>query len=146
MKRILYGMLGFGHSPGDILESMKQRYVMANIVTPSLAQKTLAELLRKEIGHTRDGCPFERFVCMNSGSEAVTVGARISDINAKLMTDPGGRHANKTIRLLGLTLSNLGMYDTQLPLFPRDDKLHETVDAIRSKYGFDALRLAEGRD
>jgi acetylornithine/succinyldiaminopimelate/putrescine aminotransferase len=97
-----YGMLGFGHSPGDILESMKQRYVMANIMTPSLAQKTLAELLRKEIGHTRDGCPFERFVCMNSGSEAVTVGARISDINAKLMTDPGGRHANKTIRLLGL--------------------------------------------
>jgi acetylornithine/succinyldiaminopimelate/putrescine aminotransferase len=39
---------------------------------------------------------------MNSGSEAVAVGARLSDINAKLMTDPGGRYANKPTRILSL--------------------------------------------
>ncbi|MDD9936953.1 MAG: DNA polymerase IV [Myxococcales bacterium] len=57
-----------------------------------------------------------------------------------------GRVRRLPIRLLGLALSNLGLYDTQLPLFPGSDRLHETVDAIRDKYGFDALRLAEGRD
>lgn len=97
-----YGMLGFGHSPGDVLKSMGQRHVMANIMTPNLSQKYLVELLRIEIGHTRGSCPFDKFLCVNSGSESVSVGARLSDINAKLMTDPGGRHANKTIKLLSL--------------------------------------------
>jgi acetylornithine/succinyldiaminopimelate/putrescine aminotransferase len=97
-----YGMLGFGHSPDKVLNSMNRRHVMANIMTPNLSQKHLVELLRKEIGHSRGGCPFDHFLCVNSGSEAVTVGARLSDINAKLMTDPGGRYANKPIRLLSL--------------------------------------------
>lgn len=97
-----YGMLGFGHSPVDVLRSMNQRHVMANIMTPNLSQKYLVELLRKEIGHTRGSCPYTRFLCVNSGSESVSVGARLSDINAKLMTDPGGRHANKTIKMLSL--------------------------------------------
>jgi len=39
---------------------------------------------------------------MNSGSEAVTVAARISDINAKKMTDPGGRHEGKEIKIMSL--------------------------------------------
>jgi acetylornithine/succinyldiaminopimelate/putrescine aminotransferase len=97
-----YGMLGFGHCPERVLESMNQRHVMANIMTPNLSQMHLMELLRKEIGHTRGSCPFDRFLCVNSGSESVTVGARLSDINAKLMTDPGGRHANKAIKILSL--------------------------------------------
>ncbi|MEM7262076.1 MAG: aminotransferase class III-fold pyridoxal phosphate-dependent enzyme, partial [Planctomycetota bacterium] len=58
------------------------------------SQLRVARALRKEIGHGRD-CPFARFIFMNSGSEAVTVAARIADVNAKLMTDPGGRHAGK---------------------------------------------------
>ena len=49
------------------------------------------------------------------------------------------------IRLVGVALSNLGLHNEQLPLFPRSDRLHETVDALRRKYGFDAVRLAEGR-
>src|SRR5690606_15649829 len=40
---------------------------------------------------------------MNSGSESVTVACRIADVNAKLMTDPGARHAGKTIKRLALT-------------------------------------------
>jgi len=97
-----YGMLGFGHSPEKVLESMNQRHVMANVMTPNLSQKYLVERLRREIGHTRGGCPFSRFLCVNSGSEAVAVAARLSDVNAKLMTDPGGRYANKPRRLLSL--------------------------------------------
>jgi acetylornithine/succinyldiaminopimelate/putrescine aminotransferase len=97
-----YGMIGAGHAPEAILEAMNQKHVMANIMTPNISQKYMAERLRAEIGHTRGHCPFERFICVNSGSEAVTVAARLSDINAKIMTDPGGRYANKPTRILSL--------------------------------------------
>jgi acetylornithine/succinyldiaminopimelate/putrescine aminotransferase len=97
-----YGMLGLGHAPEAVLNAMNQPHLMANIMTPQLSQRKLSDLLRREIGHKRGECPFTRFLCMNSGSEAVTVGARISDINAKLMTDPGARYAHKPIRLLSL--------------------------------------------
>ena len=97
-----YGMLGFGHAPESILEAMNKPHVMANIMTPTFSQKRLINALRKEIGHQRGHCPFERFFCLNSGSESVTLAARISDINARIMTDPGGKHANKSIRILGM--------------------------------------------
>lgn len=99
-----YGMLGFGHAPAAVLEAMNHKQVMANVMTPNVSQKRLYEALCREIGHTRtDGCPLDRFLCLNSGSEAVGLAARISDTNAKLMTDPGGRHANKQIRFVSLT-------------------------------------------
>ena len=97
-----YGMIGFGHAPAAILKAMNKPHVMANIMTPAFSQKRLVDALRNEIGHRRGGCPFERFFCLNSGSEAVTLAARISDVNARIMTDPGGRHANKSIRILGM--------------------------------------------
>jgi acetylornithine/succinyldiaminopimelate/putrescine aminotransferase len=97
-----YGMLGMGHAPAAILDAMNRPHVMANIMTPSISQKRFIDALRKEVGHTRDSQPFSRFVCLNSGSESVTMAARISDVNAKLMTDPGGDHANQPIRILGL--------------------------------------------
>lgn len=97
-----YGMLGFGHAPDDVLQAMSQPHVMANIMTPSVSQKRLADALDREIGHTRGGNPFSRYLCLNSGSEAVTLAARMSDINAKLRTDPGGPNAHQSIRALGL--------------------------------------------
>jgi acetylornithine/succinyldiaminopimelate/putrescine aminotransferase len=97
-----YGMLGFGHNPAVVMEAINQPHLMANIMTPQVSQKKFTNRMRREIGHTRGECPFDSFLCMNSGSEAVTVGARISDINAKLMTDPGGRYANQPIRKLSL--------------------------------------------
>jgi acetylornithine/succinyldiaminopimelate/putrescine aminotransferase len=84
---------------------------MANVMTPSFSQKRLVDALRKEIGHKRGGCPFERFFCLNSGSESVTLAARISDINARIMTDPGGRHASKPIRILSLKSAFHGRTD-----------------------------------
>ena len=90
-----YGMLGMGHGPENVIQSMQKNWVMANVMTPSFSQKRLAERLKIEIGHTRGSCPFESFICMNSGSESMTVGMRISDVNALRMTGPGGRHEGK---------------------------------------------------
>ncbi len=99
-----YGMLGFGHAPERIIQAMSQPQVMANVMTPSFSHLSLVETLRREIGHRRaDGCPFEQFLCMNSGSESVTVAGRIADVNAKQMTDPGGPKAGHRIRRLSLT-------------------------------------------
>lgn len=98
-----YGMLGLGHAPGPVLDAMTRPHVMANIMTPSFTQYRLVQALLREVGHTLPGeCPFRRFLCLNSGSEAVTVAARISDINAKLLTDPGGRHQGKPIKIMAL--------------------------------------------
>ena len=96
-----YGMLGFGHGPSQVIDAMGQNQVMANIMTPNFSQLKLDNALRSEIGRDT-ACPYDRFLCLNSGSEAVTVGARTTDINATLQTDPGGRHAGKPIRILGL--------------------------------------------
>jgi len=98
-----YGMLGFGHIPAAILESMNRPHVMANVMTPNVTQMRFIRRLRAELGHTRpDGNPFDRYLCLNSGSEAVTVASRLADINAKEQTDPGAKHDGHAIR--GLTL------------------------------------------
>jgi 4-aminobutyrate aminotransferase-like enzyme len=72
-----YGMLGFGHAPAALLEAMNKPHVMANIMTPAFNQRRMIDALRNEIGHSRGQCPFDRFFCLNSGSEAVTLAARI---------------------------------------------------------------------
>jgi len=97
-----YGMLGAGHAPQAVIDAMAQPQVMANIMTPSLSQLRLARALRNEIGHTRGACPFARFLCLNSGSESVTLAGRLADVNSKLMTDPGAPHAGRTIKRLAV--------------------------------------------
>jgi acetylornithine/succinyldiaminopimelate/putrescine aminotransferase len=98
-----YGMLGFGHAPERILNEMNQPHVMANIMTPSVSQMKFIASLRKEISHTNpDNVPYASFICLNSGSESMSMAARIVDINTKTMTDPGARYENCKVR--GLTL------------------------------------------
>ena len=129
-----YGMLGFGHAPENVIQAMNQPHVMANVMTPSFSHLRLIETLRREIGHRRpDGCPFDRFLCMNSGSESVTVAGRIADVNAKQMTDPGGPKAGYQIRRLSLTGGFHGR--TELPA--------RYSDSSRSGY---ARHLASFRD
>ncbi len=121
-----YGMMGFGHNPGEILCTLAKTQVMANIMTPSLAQYRFDQKLRKEIGHRRVGnkTPFSKFICMNSGSEAVNVACRISDIHAKTMTDPEGRHHGKKLMYLTLKGSFHG----------RTEKPAQLSDSSRKKY------------
>ena len=54
------------------------------------------------------------------------------------------RQRETAIRLLGLGLSKLGPYDEQLALFEVGDALHDSVDAVRERYGYDLLQLALG--
>ncbi len=127
-----YGMLGLGHAPEKILDAMKPAYAMANIMTPSFLQKRFTTLLKKELGNTRpDGkCPFERFICMNSGSEAVSVACRISDVNAKSLvgnaeTTPkyvslSGSFHGRTFRAAQLSNSCKEDYRDKLASFASD--------------------------
>lgn len=53
------------------------------------------------------------------------------------------RDHHRRIRLLGVGLSNLS-FDEQMHLFQTGERLHRTVDAIRQRFGYDALRIAAG--
>jgi acetylornithine/succinyldiaminopimelate/putrescine aminotransferase len=98
-----YGMLGIGHAPSSVLEAMNQPHVMANIMTASISQVDFVACLRREIGHNRKGgTPFASFLCLNSGSEAMSIASRIADINTRILTDPGARYEGRNVR--GLTL------------------------------------------
>ena len=97
-----YGMLGGGHGPDEVIGAMSKNWVMANVMTASFSQKRFADALRREVGHSRGACPFSKFVCVNSGSESVTLGMRIADVNANNMTGPGGRYEGKPIKKVAL--------------------------------------------
>ncbi len=119
-----YGMLGAGHSPQHIMAAMGDTHVMANVMTPNFTHKRFSDLLKKEVGQTRGTCPFEKFICMNSGSESVTVAFRIADVNAKNQTADNGRHAGKTIKMLSLEGSFHG----------RTDRPAQASDSCLGKY------------
>ncbi|WP_426688100.1 aminotransferase class III-fold pyridoxal phosphate-dependent enzyme [Rhodanobacter ginsengiterrae] len=97
-----YGMLGFGHNDAAILAALGRPQVMANVMSPSVAQLRFTAALNKELGRSRGGSPYKRYMCLNSGSESVTLACRIADVNAKTMTDEGGRYAGRTIKRLAV--------------------------------------------
>ena len=113
-----YGMLGLGHNPPAVLEAMSRPQVMANVMTPNLAQLRVTRALRAEIGHSRGGCPYERFLCLNSGSEAVSLAGRIADTLARSATDAGGPHAGRKIKRLAVKGAFHGR--TELPAMYSD--------------------------
>ena len=137
-----YGMLGFGHTPRSVIEAMQRPQAMANIMTPNLSQLRFERALRSEIGHTRhtttgDGCPYTRFFCLNSGSESVSLAARIADINSKLMTDPGARHAGRTIKRLAVKGAFHGR--TERPALYSDSSRKNYVQHLASFRNEDSL-------
>ncbi|MBT8143418.1 MAG: aminotransferase class III-fold pyridoxal phosphate-dependent enzyme [Gammaproteobacteria bacterium] len=126
-----YGMLGMGHSPSVVLDAMNQRQVMANVMTPSFSHLRFTNAMEREIGQTRaDDCPYDGFICMNSGSEAMTVALRIADVNAKLHTDAGGPNAGKPIRRVALSGSFHGR--TERPASYSDSTRARYVDHLAS--------------
>jgi DNA polymerase IV len=54
------------------------------------------------------------------------------------------RQRRIAIRLLGLALSKLAPDDDQLRLFRDDEVLHDSIDSVRERYGYDMLRVALG--
>ncbi|WP_147651681.1 aminotransferase class III-fold pyridoxal phosphate-dependent enzyme [Vulcaniibacterium gelatinicum] len=139
-----YGMLGFGHTPKAVLEAMARPQVMANIMTPNLAQLRFDRAMRREVGHTRGACPFSKFLCLNSGSEAVSLAARIVDVNARLMTDAGGRHAGRTIKRLVVKGSFHGR--TERPALYSDSTRKTYLQHLASFRGEDSLLAVEPYD
>jgi len=113
-----YGMLGAGHGPQAIIDSMAKPHVMANIMTASLSQLRLDQALRAEIGQRRGGCPYSHFLCLNSGSESVTLAGRLADVHTKLMTDPGAPHAGRKVRRIAVKGAFHGR--TELPALYSD--------------------------
>ncbi|MDP6333610.1 MAG: aminotransferase class III-fold pyridoxal phosphate-dependent enzyme [Candidatus Poseidoniaceae archaeon] len=106
-----YGMLGGGHGPDSVITTMSKNWVMANVMTPSFSQKRLSNALKAELGHTRGSCPFSKFICMNSGSESVTVALRIADVNANNMTAKGAKYEGYPIKMVSIVRSFHGRTD-----------------------------------
>ncbi|MEI7037241.1 aminotransferase class III-fold pyridoxal phosphate-dependent enzyme [Fulvimonas yonginensis] len=155
-----YGMLGFGHNQPAILEALARPQVMANVMSPSVSQLRFTQAMEKELGHRRGANPYHHYLCLNSGSEAVGLACRIADVNAKLMTDAGGRYANRTIKRLSVRgafhgrtdrpalysdstrktyLQHLASYrheDTLLTVAPYDVAQLEAVFAEADKHGW----------
>ena len=139
-----YGMLGFGHAPKPVIEAMARPQAMANIMTPNLAQLRFDRAIRKEIGHTLGHCPYERFLCLNSGSESVSLACRIIDVNAKLMTDPGAKHAGRAIKRVVVKGSFHGR--TERPALYSDSSRKSYVQHLASFRGEDSVITVEPYD
>ncbi|NDF34147.1 MAG: aminotransferase class III-fold pyridoxal phosphate-dependent enzyme [Euryarchaeota archaeon] len=91
-------------------------------------------------------------MCMNSGSESMTVAMRICDVNSKNMTGPGGRHEGKPVKLLAIerafhgrtdrpaqiSHSCKGKYDKVLKTFAERDNLilvpSNNVEALQAAF------------
>ncbi|MGB5627540.1 MAG: aminotransferase class III-fold pyridoxal phosphate-dependent enzyme [Woeseiaceae bacterium] len=129
-----YGMLGLGHAPEAVQEALNKPHVMANIMTANVSQIEFIKSLKREIGHTRKGgTPFASFLCLNSGSEAMTLASRIADINTKTLTDPGARYEG--CEIVGLTLKG--------SFHGRTDRPARFSNSTSKKYG---KHLASFRD
>ena len=139
-----YGMLGFGHTPQPIIDAMAKPQVMANIMTPNLSQLRFSRAMRDAIGQSRGGCPYAKFLCLNSGSEAVGLAARIADVNTKLMTDPGARHAGRKIKRLVVKGSFHGRTDR--PALYSDSSRKTYMQFLASYRGEDSVIAIEPYD
>jgi len=133
-----YGMLGFGHAPAEVIAAMARPQAMANIMTPNLAQLRFERAIRREIGHRIGGCPYDKFLCLNSGSESVSLAGRIADVNTKLMTEPGAPHAGRRIKRISVKGSFHGR--TELPALYSDSS-RKTYTRHLGSYQYHADQL-----
>ena len=126
-----YGMLGFGHAPQAIIGLERENVDIA--------------ALKKEIGHTRAaGFPYDSFLCLNSGSEAMSVATRISDANTKNLTDAGGRYEGRAVR--GLTLKGSFHGRTDRPARFSDSTLSNYAEHLASFASSDYLLTVAPND
>jgi acetylornithine/succinyldiaminopimelate/putrescine aminotransferase len=144
-----YGMLGLGQGPKSVLKAMNQDVVMANIMTANFSQRRFTEKMFKEIGQTRSPDkrkPYAKFVCMNSGSEAMTVACRISDTQAKTMTDPGNKHAGRKIRFLAQEGSFHGRTERPAKVSDSSRKSYEVLASFRGDTQLDTIKAGSAEE
>ena len=139
-----YGMLGFGHNPDNVMRILETPMVMANIMTPSLAQKELVDVLKKEIGHTRPDhkCPYDQFILMNSGSEGNSVADRIIDIHT-------GHVRGDRTRVVGVSLKQSFHGRTLKPAAVSDSSAAKYISSkcdFLSRFKKEYNRLVEPND
>ena len=139
-----YGMLGFGHAPAKVIAAMAKPQAMANIMTASLSQLRFEKAIRAVIGLARGHCPYDKFLCLNSGSESVSLASRIADANAKTMTDAGGRHAGRAIKRLVVKGSFHGR--TERPALYSDSTRKTYIQHLASFRGEDSVIAIEPYD
>jgi DNA polymerase-4 len=87
-----------------------------------------------------------RYADFETLQRSQTITATCSELELFAVVERIFKQARKrrtAIRLLGIRLSNLEPVDLQLSLFDHE-KLHQTMDGIRKRYGYDALRIALG--
>ena len=70
-----YGMLGFGHNEPAIMKAMSEPQVMANVMTPTVAQLLFTRAMDRELGRVHGKSPYARYLCLNSGSASVSTAA-----------------------------------------------------------------------
>ncbi|MBV1862555.1 MAG: aminotransferase class III-fold pyridoxal phosphate-dependent enzyme [Nannocystaceae bacterium] len=128
-----YGMLGAGHNPQHVEPHLGSPQVMANVMTPGFAQRRFIKALASECAYGRGSNPFERFACLNSGSEGTTLALRLSDMNAFALTEPGGRYEGR----LPWVVSMVGSFHG------RTDQPARISDSTRASY---AAKLASHRE
>jgi len=140
-----YGMLGLGHAPAIVQRAMNKPHVMANVMTANISQLEFTASMKREVGHTRaGGTPFASFLCLNSGSESMTVASRIADVNTKILTDPGARYEGCEIR--GLTLKGSFHGRTDRPARFSDSTIKKYREHLASYRDRDYLLTVEPND
>jgi acetylornithine/succinyldiaminopimelate/putrescine aminotransferase len=138
-------MLGLGHAPAIVQRAMNKPHVMANVMTANISQLEFTASMKREVGHTRaGGTPFASFLCLNSGSESMTVASRIADVNTKILTDPGARYEGCEIR--GLTLKGSFHGRTDRPARFSDSTIKKYREHLASYRDRDYLLTVEPND
>lgn len=109
-----YGMLGLGHNPDLLSTAHTTPHVMANVMTASFPQRRLTDCLDREIGIRRSektSPVYAGYLFLNSGSESVTMAARLADVNTKLQTGASGKYHGKKLAYLSIEGSFHGRTD-----------------------------------
>ena len=175
-----YGMTGFGHSPDDLLNAVSRPEVMANVMTGSFAQADLTHALRREIGRNWTGArgrmmvtnekdaenddaawtnqlqhPYASFACLNSGSEAVTLALRVTDVRARTEMDARGKTPvfialkgsfhGRTNRAGTVSHATHGLYAEELASFRPNRREHSESRVHKGAFDVDDFFRAETR-
>lgn len=140
------------HDPeGEVVGSISnERTFREDVNDPASIQAVLCGLTERVCWRARKRRIRARTVTLKlrySDFQTLTRSRTLSPTSSELELFPivkellvQARTRDKSVRLLGIKLSNLGVFE-QLDLFEGDEKVNAVVDGIREKYGFDMMAL-----